>query len=166
MKCVILLLLATALTKAEFTTVDKARIYYEVSGSGSPAVVLVHGWTCDTTFWRFQQPDLAKRFRVMALDLPGHGKSDKPQIEYSADIFARAVLGVMKAAKVDRAVLAGHSMGVTVVRRAYDLEPSRVAGLVSVDGSVFRFESEGAAANFREWVATMRGPGGARCAAK
>src|SRR5687768_7051777 len=71
------------------------RIHYKSLGDGKPAVVLVHGWSCDLTFWKEQVPALAGRVRVVLLDLPGHGKSDKPKIEYTMDVFAKSVDAVL-----------------------------------------------------------------------
>src|SRR5438876_542984 len=90
---------------------DRARVHYKSYGKGREALVLIHGWTCNLNYWREQIPDFAKRNRVIAIDLPGHGLSDKPQVAYSMDLFARAVEAVMRDAKVDWAVLVGHSMG-------------------------------------------------------
>jgi pimeloyl-ACP methyl ester carboxylesterase len=113
-------------------------IHYESTGQGPTAVVLIHGWTCDHTFWRLNAPALTKQRRVLAIDLPGHGKSSKPQIGYTMSLFARAVEAVMRQAKVDRAVLVGHSMGVPVIRQFHREFPGKVTGLVMVDGGVPR----------------------------
>src|SRR5712691_2648168 len=75
----------SAAGESRFTTLDGARIHYVNYGKGSEALVLIHGWTCNLDNWRDQFPDFAKRTRVIAIDLPGHGLSDKPQITYSMD---------------------------------------------------------------------------------
>jgi len=69
-------------------SLDGTRIYYKSYGKGSEALVLIHGWSCTQDYWRDQIPDLDKRSRVIAIDLPGHGQSDKPQHVYSMDFFA------------------------------------------------------------------------------
>jgi len=114
------------------------KIHYESTGQGSTAVVLIHGWTCDHTFWRLNAPALAKQHRVLGVDLPGHGMSSKPEIPYTMSLFARAVEAVMRHAGVDRAVLVGHSMGVPVIRQFHREFPGKVTGLVMVDGGVPR----------------------------
>jgi pimeloyl-ACP methyl ester carboxylesterase len=116
--------------------VDGTRVHYESVGSGREAIVLIHGWSGDVSVWRFQVPELAKRARVITLDLPGHGASDKPQTTYSMPFFARAVDAVMRDAGVDRAVLAGHSMGTPIIREFYRLYPEKTLALVAVDGSL------------------------------
>ena len=123
-------------SKAEsrFAKLDGARIHYVNYGKGSEALVLIHGWTMNVDNWRDQIPDLMKRSRVIAIDLPGHGQSDKPQITYNMDLFARAVEAVMRDAKVKRAVLVGHSMGTPVARQFYRKYPEKTLAIVIVDG--------------------------------
>ena len=77
--------------------------------------------------------------RVIALDLPGHGQSDKPKLDYSMDLFARSVDAVMKKAGVKRAVLVGHSMGTPIARQFYRLHPEKTQGIVVVDGALRNF---------------------------
>ena len=82
--------------QTHYAKLDGARIHYQSYGKGSEALVFIHGWTCNLDYWRDQVPDFAKRNRVIAIDLPGHGQSDKPQVAYSMDLFARAVDAVMR----------------------------------------------------------------------
>ena len=121
---------------ARAATVDGIDIHSVAAGSG-PTIVFVHGWTCDTSSWREQMPAFDDAYRVIALDLPGHGQSGSPADGmFSMDLFARAVEAVREEAGADRIVLVGHSMGAPVIRR-YALDfPEHVAGLVAVDGSL------------------------------
>jgi hypothetical protein len=102
----VLVLASASLSVAEekWAKLDNAKIHYVSEGKGKEAVVLVHGWTCNLGHWRDQIPELSKRARVIALDLPGHGMSDKPDTNYSMDYFAAAIDAVMKDAGVERAV--------------------------------------------------------------
>jgi pimeloyl-ACP methyl ester carboxylesterase len=81
---------------------------------------------------------LADQARLVLIDLPGHGQSDKPHAAYTLDFFASAVLAVMRDAHVDKAVLVGHSMGGAVIACVYRQAPEKVAALVSVDGLLRR----------------------------
>ncbi|MDZ4802582.1 MAG: alpha/beta hydrolase [Bryobacteraceae bacterium] len=137
MKLLCLLVAVCGVLVADEAKLDGHKVYYEASGKGSPALVMVHGWTCDLTFFAPQVAELSKTYRVLAIDLPGHGKSDKPEITYDGKLFARAVLAAMDAAKIDKAVLIGHSMGLPVIRNVYAEAPARVVGLISIDGAVF-----------------------------
>ena len=116
-------------------TVDGLAIHSSSTGAGPATIVFVHGWTCDSSSWTGQVPAFAKKYRVITLDLPGHGKSGSPTDgKFSMDLFARAVEAVRAEAKADRVVLVGHSMGAPVIRQYARLHPQRVAGLVAVDG--------------------------------
>ena len=125
--------------ESRFTKLDGLRIHYVSYGKGSEALVLIHGWTCNLDNWRDQMPDFAKRNRVIAIDLPGHGQSDKPQITYSMDLFARAVDAVLRDARVKRAVLVGHSMGTPIARQFYRKYPQKTLAIVIVDGALRPF---------------------------
>jgi len=144
-----------ATAESRFTKLDGARIHYVNYGKGSEALVLIHGWTCNIDNWRDQFPDFAKRNRVIAIDLPGHGQSDKPQVTYSMDYFARAVEAVMRDAKVKRAVLVGHSMGTPVARQFYRKYASKTLAIVIVDGALRPF---GDKAMLDGLIAGFRGP--------
>jgi pimeloyl-ACP methyl ester carboxylesterase len=115
-------------------TVDGLTIHSSSVGSG-PTLVFVHGWTCDSSSWAQQVPVFAKSYRVITLDLPGHGQSQSPKDgTLSMDLFARAVEAVRAEARADKIVLIGHSMGAPVIRQYAHEFPSHVAGLVAVDG--------------------------------
>ena len=155
-----LLLASTAAFAADgdsrYAKLDGARIHYKSYGKGRDALVLVHGWTCNLDNWRDQIPDFAKRNRVIALDLPGHGQSDKPQIAYTMDLFANAIDAVMRDAKVEHAVLVGHSMGTPVVRQFYRKYPQKTLAIVIVDGGLRLFGTK----EMRDGFLTMfRSPG-------
>jgi sigma-B regulation protein RsbQ len=142
---VLVLLTLVAARPALAATVDGANVHWTSTGSG-PAIIFVHGWTCDESSWQSQVPAFSQRYRVITLDLPGHGKSDMPKDgKFSMELFARAVEAVRSEAKVERAVLVGHSMGTPVIRQYATMFPARVAALVLVDGLV---QIAGGAAGF------------------
>jgi pimeloyl-ACP methyl ester carboxylesterase len=124
---------------SRFATLDGVRIHYKSLGDGETAVVFIHGWTCDLTFWRAQVNDLMSKGRLLFVDLPGHGRSDKPKRAYTMDYFAQAVEAVRKDAGVNDLALVGHSMGTPVMRQYYRAHPQRTRALVAVDGSLERF---------------------------
>jgi sigma-B regulation protein RsbQ len=131
-----LLVVVVAARPAIAAAVDGANVHWTGTGSG-PAIIFVHGWTCDESSWQGQVPAFSKQYRVITMDLPGHGKSDLPKDgKFSMELFARAVEAVRAEAKVDRAVFVGHSMGTPVIRTYATMYPQRVAGLVLVDGLV------------------------------
>ena len=121
-------------THSKFADLDGTKIHYLTYGTGNEAIVFIHGWSCDSTVWRFQSEALSSRIRTITIDLPGHGQSDKPHIDYTMDLYARAIDSVLRNAGVKRAILVGHSNGTPVVRQFYRKYPSETAALVLVDG--------------------------------
>lgn len=106
--------------------------WYE-RGRGATTVLLIHGWSCDSTFWDGQVDALAARYRVLTLDLAGHGFSGLPQREWAMDDFADDVVRVADAARARRIVLVGHSMGGPVAIEAAKRLQGRVVGVIGVD---------------------------------
>ena len=126
---------ADAAVKSNFADYNGVKVHYRETGKGSQALIFVHGWACNAEFWKDSISAFPDR-HVIAVDLPGHGKSDKPQVAYTMDYFARSIEAVMKEAKVKKAVLVGHSMGTPVIRQFYRFYPEKTLGLVIVDGAL------------------------------
>lgn len=122
---------------SQFASLDGVRIHYESYGEGNEALVFIHGWTCDLTFWRGQEP-VYTAHRSLLIDLPGHGKSGKPRIPYPTEFFARAVKAVMADAGVERAVLVGHSLGGNIAYTFVRMFPRKVKSVVFVDAYATR----------------------------
>lgn len=131
---ILCVLFATALFGAD-ATYDGSRVHYETYGTGKDAVVFIHGWTCDLTFWRGQAP-VYEKHRALLVDLPGHGQSEKPEVAYTQERFARAIEAVMRDSGVERAVLVGHSMGGPVALTFLRLFPAKTKALVMVDAYI------------------------------
>jgi pimeloyl-ACP methyl ester carboxylesterase len=142
-------------SSSHFVSLDGSRVHYQNYGKGKQALVFVHGWTCNIGFWKAQTPAFEGKTRVILVDLPGHGQSDKPEIKYTIDLFARAVDAVLRDAGVDGAVLVGHSMGTPVIRQFYRKYPQKTLGLVIVDGPVRAFMDK---KMMDEFIAALRGP--------
>ena len=130
---ILLPLLMMAAASGTVTTPDGVRIHYETAGKGRPALVLVHCWTCDSSFWKDQIARLAKNRQVVTLDLAGHGASGRTRTDYTMQAFGQDVKAVADELKLDRMVLVGHSMGGAVILEAAKLLGSRVVGLVPID---------------------------------
>src|SRR5207247_2533373 len=117
----------TALDRApsRFALYNGTRVHFKSLGAGTTAVVFVHGWSCDLTFWRAQVPAVDGRVRAIFLDLPGFGRSDKPDVAYTMDYFAGAVDAVLRAS----------------VKRQMMATPQRVAASAMrgmADGAIWR----------------------------
>lgn len=115
------------------TAPDGVPIAYTVSGSGSPALVFIHGWMCDQTYWSGQVEAFAPRHTVVTLDLGGHGRSGMDRPGWPLMAFGTDVAAVVDALGLDEVILVGHSMGGPVALEAARLMPDKVIGVVGVD---------------------------------
>lgn len=107
-------------------------IAYEVHGQGSPTVVLVHGWCGDRSCWDVQAEALCPGFRVVTLDLAGHGESDAERQVWTMSAFGADVAAVISKLSLQGCILAGHSMGGHIILEAARLLRSQVTGLIWV----------------------------------
>ena len=139
---------ADVLDKApsRFAQSGDLKVHYKSLGEGTTALVFVHGWCCDHSVWRAQAAGLHGRVRMLFVDLPGYGQSDKPPTDYTLDLFANGIDAVLRDAGVEHAVLAGHSMGTPVVRHFYRRFPGKTKALVFVDGALRPFTKDPAEA--------------------
>jgi pimeloyl-ACP methyl ester carboxylesterase len=112
---------------------DGVPIRYEVRGKGEPALVFIHGYTSDRSAWREQVAVFAREYRVVAVDLAGHGGSGAGREQWSIAGLAGDVEAVVKALGLKRVVLVGHSMGGPVALFAASRMPDRVVGVIGVD---------------------------------
>jgi pimeloyl-ACP methyl ester carboxylesterase len=134
---------------------DGGRIHYYDIGQrkNTKAIVFIHGWTCNADFWK-DSLNAFPKYRVIALDLVGHGQSDKPKTNYSMEYLARSVEAVMNDAGVKKVVLVGHSMGTPVARQFYRIFPDQTIGIVIVDGALRPFAAKKDVEKFNEPLKT------------
>jgi pimeloyl-ACP methyl ester carboxylesterase len=118
---------------ASVVSADGVPIRYEVHGSGEPALVFVHGWSCDRSYWDAQVPYFSERYRVVTIDLAGHGESGLEREVWSMRAFGQDVAAVVEELGLEQVVLVGHSMGGPVVVEAARLLGDRVKLIVGVD---------------------------------
>jgi pimeloyl-ACP methyl ester carboxylesterase len=116
---------------------DGLALFYEGTGEGEPPILLVHGWCCDHTYFAPQLEHFASRgHRVVAVDLRGHGRSDKLQQDYTIQLFADDLAWTCHRIGVEKPVVVGHSMGDIV---AFDLAaryPDMPSAVVMLDVAV------------------------------
>jgi len=118
---------------------SNAAVHHErhsrLSGSTPDAtVILVHGWSCDSTYWSEQLPALRRHFDVITIDLAGHGKTPATRADFSMASFGRDVAEVVAQLPASQPiVLVGHSMGGPVAVEAALLLGERVRGVIGVD---------------------------------
>lgn len=117
-----------------YVTVNGIRMMVRKRGAtGGQTLLLVHGFPLDSRMWREQLSGLAGRARVIAPDLRGHGLSDAPQEPYSMEQHADNLAALLDHLDVEKAIVAGLSMGGYVTFAFWRRHPERVAGLALVD---------------------------------
>ncbi len=126
-------LLATAAGAAEIPSDDGVTISYDVRGQGEPALIFVHGWSCDRTYWELQVDEFTDTHTVVTLDLAGHGTSGLGRKEWTISAYARDVAAVVKALNLPHVILIGHSMSGPICVEAATLMPKLVVGVIGVD---------------------------------
>jgi pimeloyl-ACP methyl ester carboxylesterase len=112
---------------------DGVPIHYSVQGKGDPALVFIHCWACNRHFWDNQVAEFSKTYRVVTIDLPGHGESGKERKSYSVESFGDDVKTVVTKLNLKRVVLVGSSMGGPIALEATRRMPDRVVAIVPVD---------------------------------
>ena len=115
-----------------FATSDKYRIHYECEGTG-PAIVLLHSFLCDGEMWSSQVNVLAAHYRVINIDIRGHGQSDVADAPLDIYDLVQDVLAVLDQEQIPSAIWAGLSIGGMIALRAAITAPDRVSHLILLD---------------------------------
>ena len=123
---------APATISSRFATVDGLKMHYLTAGQG-PAVILIHGYTQTSRMWRPVIPLLAKKFTVIAPDLPGIGESDIPKDGLDMKTAAMRVHALAKSLGVDKAEVVGHDIGLMVAYAYAAQFPTETEKLVVMD---------------------------------
>ena len=121
--------------RSRYVVTNGIRLFCLESGpADGPVVLLLHGFPELAYSWRYQVAALGEAgFHVVAPDLPGYGRSDKPDVTYDCDWINATLVGVLDAIGCERAVVAGHDWGgilVWIMARQY---PERIAGVIGVN---------------------------------
>jgi len=112
---------------------DGVNIVFTAAGEGQTALVFIHGWACNRSFWKAQVEHFSPKYKVVALDLAGHGESAGGREAYTIEAFGDDVAAVVEKLNLNRVILIGHSMGGQVsIAAARDLG-DKVIGIVGAD---------------------------------
>jgi pimeloyl-ACP methyl ester carboxylesterase len=115
-------------------TADSVHLEYNVYGSGEPAVILVHGWAENSSYWQNQvEPLKAAHYTVVTMNLAGHGASTNNRSDWSIANYAQDVVTVAQQLANRQLILVGHSMGADVALAATPQLGDRVIGIVAVE---------------------------------
>ena len=134
---------------------DGVAISYRLQGRGEPALVFVHGWCCDKSYWKHQVPHFAKQYKVVTVDLAGHGQSGLGREAWTMEAFGKDVAAVIEKLDLDRVILVGHSMAGAVIIEAARQMPQRVIALVGVD-TFLDLEKRHTQQQIDEWLSRLR----------
>ena len=114
-----------------FVEVEGGRLFYEIRGKGLP-LILIHGAWASQKWWRWQIPELARKYHVISLDVRGHGRSSPLTSGYSVNELAKDLDLLLKSLGIQEAVLVGWSMG-GMISVQYGLDfPSKVKALILI----------------------------------
>lgn len=115
-------------SRSGFASFRKTPIFYRERGKGE-AVVLLHGFMEHSEMWDFHAKELSHTYRVITIDLPGHGKSGNLGYVHSMELMADAVKAMLKALDIRRCHMIGHSMGGYVALAFAETEPDMLKSL-------------------------------------
>jgi pimeloyl-ACP methyl ester carboxylesterase len=132
--------------------VDGVEVAFSDTGVGSPTLLLIHGLGSYMPVWQRNLEALGRQHRVVAIDLPGYGKSAKANYDYSMTFFARTVDGVIDALGLHDVVLVGHSMGGQIALTYALRYPGKARALVLAAPAGFERFGRGEAAWMAEAV--------------
>lgn len=120
-------------TVREFVTNDGVTLRYHEAGAGRP-LVMIPGWSQSAQQFKYQLEGLADRYRVLAVDMRGHGDSDKPSYGYRISRMAKDVYELLAHLDLQDVTILGHSMGSSIIWSYCDLfGPERLARLIIAD---------------------------------
>jgi pimeloyl-ACP methyl ester carboxylesterase len=135
---------------------DGVKLVYHEEGRGDPPILLVHCWTCDHSFFVPQIAHFGRDHRVVAVDLRGHGQSDKPEQEYTVAGFAEDLAWLCGQLGLQKPVVVGHSMGGNVALELAARYPELPTAIVLIDSAIV--PPAGFVDAVRGLVASLRGP--------
>lgn len=145
---------------------------YEEAGQGAPSLVFVHGLACHRGFWTEQMKHFSRHYRVLAVDLRGHGQSDAPEERYTMQLLAEDVAWMCSQLAIERPVVVGHSLGGLVALELAASHSEQVRAVTLIDsillapnvrarfvrGLVAALRSGDASRALREYYSTFFGP--------
>ncbi len=114
---------------------DKISLNYEIEGEGD-CLILIHGFSDNLSMWYNQIPEFSKRYRILSLDVRGHGKTEAPEGEFSMNLFAKDVRALLNGLHIEKACVLGYSMGGRIALQFALDYPEMVTGLVFANSGI------------------------------
>jgi len=135
--CIIILILTVSGCGKEpenvATSSDGVKISFDMQGEGTPALVLIHGWSNNRSIWDAQVSHFSEKYKVVNVDLPGFGRSGNNRQNWTMAALGNDVSAVINKLDLEQVVLVGFSMGGPVAIETANIVPERVAGVVLID---------------------------------
>ena len=133
---VLLFFLINGCKSETITTVnslDGVSINFDNEGNGEPVIILVHGWSNTKSIWKTQVSHFSKKYQVIAVDLPGFGKSGNNRSKWTIASYGEDISSIIQQLNLKKVVLVGFSLGAPIVIEAANKVPDHVIGIVLVD---------------------------------
>jgi len=108
-------------------------INYNIYGAGSPTLLFVHGSFIDQTYWQNQVEYFKNKYRIVTIDLAGHGKSGSNRDVWTVEEFGEDVIAILKQLDLQNTILIGHSVGADATLEAAVELSDRVTGIIAID---------------------------------
>lgn len=131
-----LLFMINGCKRETITTVksfDGVSINFDNEGEGEPVIIFVHGWSNTKSIWKAQVLNFSKKYRVIAVDLPGFGKSGNNRNGWTIASYGEDIASIIQQLNLNKVVLVGFSLGAPIVIEAANKVPDHVIGVVLVD---------------------------------
>ncbi len=115
------------------TAGEGTEIYYSEQGEGNTALLFLHGWGINSSYWDSQLEFFSENHRVIAMDLPGFGKSKSGRMHWTIQNYGNDVINVIDKLDLKKVILIGHSMSGDIIMEAALKNHKSIAGIVGID---------------------------------
>jgi len=133
---IVILFIINGYLNKPITTIDSfdgVRISFDNEGKGEPAIIFVHGWSNTRNIWEAQISHFSEKYQVIAVDLPGFGKSGNNRSEWSIASYGKDISTIIQLLNLNKVVLVGFSLGAPIIIEAANELPDHVIGIILVD---------------------------------
>src|SRR5262245_11832973 len=108
-------------------------LHYTLSGAGDTSLVFVHGWAINSSYWQSQIDHFSSRYKILAVDLQGHGQSPMKDTVITTEEYADDVVQLLSELDLKNIILIGHSMSGNINLHVYSKMPKKIIGFIGVD---------------------------------
>ena len=117
--------------------ISDADIYYIEKGDGDTTLFFLHGWDINSGYWKDQMNYFSKKYKTVAIDLPGFGKSTSNRKDYTVEKYADDAIDIINNLDLKNVILIGHSMSGDIILEAALKNNKSIIGLVGIDNFKF-----------------------------